>query len=142
MAAPESVNRLTTVRTTFSQRVARGRVRWMRPSRYDEIVDLDWQSKLVLLLVLPYTAVSVAVEARTIAASSPAVIIWALGLSALLGLVAWRLRSATPAAALTGAVITASLMLSMFATPYQPWRTGLLPVLAVLVLTSLATRFG
>jgi uncharacterized protein (TIGR00297 family) len=104
--------------------------------------SLAWESKLVLLLVLPWTAVSVAVAAREWFAQQPSVAAWSLGLSALLGLLAWGLRTATPAAALTGAVINASLMFSMIDPPFRPWRTGLIPLLAVLVLTSLATRFG
>lgn len=103
---------------------------------------LGWQSKLVLLLVVPYTAISVAVEARWWFAQQPAVPLWSIGLSAGLGMLAWGLRSATPAAALTGATINLSLMFSMFDVPFRPWRTGLLPVLVVLVLTSMATRFG
>jgi uncharacterized protein (TIGR00297 family) len=104
--------------------------------------NLDWQSRLVLLLVLPYTAISVFVHAREWWGNAPAVAIWSLGLSAVLGLAAWRLRTATPAAGLTGATITASLMFSMFVFPFTPLRSGLVPVLVVLVLTSLATRFG
>ena len=96
----------------------------------------------MLLLVLPYTAVSVLVHAREWWASAPVVAIWCLGLSVVLGLVAWKLRTATPAAALTGATITASLMFSMIVVPFHPLRTGLMPVLVVLVLTSVATRFG
>ena len=101
-----------------------------------------WQSKLVLLLVLPYTAVGVVVHALTWWTQAPAVALWALGLSGLLGLVAWKLHTATPMAAATGAVISASLMFSTFVFPYRPWNTALIPVLVVLVLTSLATRFG
>ena len=103
---------------------------------------LAWQSKVVLLLVLPYTAISVAVEARAWFTQQSAVALWAIGLSAGLGMLAWCLRSATPAAALTGAIINLSLMFSMFDVPFRPWRTGLIPVLVVLVLTSMATRFG
>lgn len=103
---------------------------------------LGWQSKLVLLLVLPWTAVSVVVQSRAWFQQEPAVAAWTLGVSGALGLLAWRLRSATPAGALTGAVINASLMFSMFDPPFRVWRSGLVPVLAVLVLTSLATRFG
>jgi uncharacterized protein (TIGR00297 family) len=113
--------------------------------RYDKNVtqlNRDWQSKLVLLLVVPYITISLVFQARLYSSNAPAVAIWALGLSALLGLVAWKLRTATPAAALTGAAITASLMFSTLVFPYQPWKTGLVPVLVVLVLTSLATRFG
>ncbi len=67
---------------------------------------------------------------------------WALGLSALLGLAAWKSRSGTPAAAATGALLCASMMFSTFVYPYEPWKTAIVPVLAVLVLTSLATRVG
>lgn len=103
---------------------------------------LGWQSKLVLLVVLPWTAVSVVVQAREWLTQDPAVAWWAIGVSAALGLAAWGLRSATPAAALTGAVINASLMFSMFDPPFRFWRTGLIPVFTVLILTSVATRFG
>lgn len=72
----------------------------------------------------------------------PAVAIWTLGLSALLGLVAYKARSGTPGASLAGAAITASLMFATVAFPYLPWKTALVPVLALLLLTSLATRAG
>jgi uncharacterized protein (TIGR00297 family) len=104
--------------------------------------NLDWQSKLVLLLVLPWTAVSASMQARQWWAQDPAVALWALGLSAVLGLLAWTLRTATPAAALTGAIINAGLMFSMLVWPFRPWNTGMVPVLVVLLLTSMATRFG
>jgi uncharacterized protein (TIGR00297 family) len=114
-------------------------------SDYDETMNrshLGWQSKMVLLVVLPYTAVSVVVQAREWFVQQPSVALWTLELSAVLGLLAWRLSTATPAAALTGAVINASLMFSMFNPPFRPWRTGFIPLLTVLVLTSFATRFG
>ena len=117
----------------------------LSPDRYDETVapsNLAWQSKLILLLVLPYTAVSVVVASREWVAQEPAIALWSLGLSAALGALAWGLRTATPAAALTGALINASLMFCLFDPPFKPWRSGFIPVLAVLVLTSLATRFG
>ena len=60
----------------------------------------------------------------------------------LLGLVTWRLRAATPAAALTGALITASLMFSTVVVPYAPWHTALIPTLAVSLLAFAATRAG
>ena len=102
----------------------------------------DWQSKLVLLLVLPYTAVGVVVHALTWWTQTPAVVLETLGLSGLLALVAWKLRTATPAAAATGAILTGSLMFSTYVYPYRPWNTALIPVLAVLLLTSFSTRFG
>ena len=104
--------------------------------------NLDWQSKLVLLLVLPWTTVSVYVQADTWGKHAPASAIWVLGLSTLLGLLAWTLRTATPEAAITGAMITAGLMFSTLVYPYHIGRTALAPVLVLLVLTSLATRFG
>ena len=104
--------------------------------------SLDWQSKLILLLVLPGTAVGVAYQARSDASTSPAALWWTLGLSVGLGLLAWLARAGTPAAAATGALLTASLMFSTAYVPFSPWRTALTPVLAFMVITSAATRFG
>ena len=110
--------------------------------------NLAWQSKLVLLLVLPVVAADVVLQShaslqvRTSWTLSLPVALWTLGLSFLLGLIAWKTHSATLLAAATGAAISASLIFSTASPPYQPWRTGLVPVLAVLVLTSLATRLG
>ena len=103
---------------------------------------LAWQSKLILGIVVAPIAVSVAWETYLWSMHEPRVAAWSLGLSALLGLIAWKSRSATPAAAATGALLSASMMFSTFVFPYEPWRTAIVPVLAVLVLTSLATRFG
>ncbi len=104
--------------------------------------SLEWQSKLILLLVLPCTAVSVAYQAQYCASTSPAALWWTLGLSAALGLLAWLARAGTPAAAATGALLTASLMFSTAGAPFSPWRTGLTPLLAFMVITLAATRFG
>ena len=104
--------------------------------------SLQWQSKLVLLLVLPAVGANLVLETRWWALNSPPLAIWTTGLSILLGLVALQMRSATPGAAAAGAVITASLMYSTAVVPYQPWQTAIVPIVAVLVLTSLATRLG
>ncbi len=103
---------------------------------------LVWQSKLVLLLVLPWVAADVVLETHWWAVNWAPLAIWTAGLCTLLGLVAFKMRSATPGAAAAGAVITASLMFSSAVVPYEPWRTAIVPVVAVLVLTSLATRLG
>jgi len=103
---------------------------------------LAWQSKTVLLAVLPFVAAHLVLETHWWAVNFSPLAIWSLGLSLLLGLIALRMRSATLAGAATGAAINASLMFSTAVVPYQPWRTALIPVLVVLVLTSLATRFG
>ena len=103
---------------------------------------LHWQSKLVLLLQLPLVSVDVLLEGHWWATQAPPVAIWTLGLSALLGLAAWKIRAATPGAAATGAVITASLMFASVTFPYRPWQTGLIPVLGVMALAAVTTRLG
>ena len=103
---------------------------------------LDWQSKLVLLLVMPFAGALVVLQTHWWAVNAASVAIWTLGLSVLLGLVVLKLRSATPGAAAAGAAIAATLMFSTVTFPYQPWHTALIPLMAVLVLTSLATRLG
>ena len=103
---------------------------------------LVWQSKLVLLVVLPFAAASVVLQTHWWATQSAPVALWTVGLSLLLSLVVLKLRAATPAAAFAGAAITASLIFSTATFPYQPWRTALMPVLAVFVLAYFATRLG
>jgi uncharacterized protein (TIGR00297 family) len=103
---------------------------------------LNWQSKLVLLAVLPFAGTEVVLDWNWWVSQGAPVAIWAIGLSVLLGLVTWRLRAATPAGALTGALITASLMFSTVVVPYQPWHTALIPILAVSMLAFIATRAG
>jgi len=96
----------------------------------------------VLLLVVPYAAASVVLQAHWWAQQMYPVAISAVGLSLLLGIVSLKLRAATPAAALTGAFITASIIFSTTIFPYLPWQTGFIPVLAVAVLTGVVTRIG
>lgn len=104
--------------------------------------DLAWQSKLVLLVVLPFVGADVLLAAFGWATQSVDVLIWTTVLSALLGLITWRMRAATPFAAATGALITASLMFSSVAMPYEPWHSALIPVLLVSLLAFAATRAG
>ena len=103
---------------------------------------LVWQSKLVLLVVMPFAGADVVLETHWWAAQAAPVAIWTVGLSVLLGLVTWKLRAATPWAAAAGTAITASLMFSTVAFPYEPWHTALMPVLAVAVLAFLSTVLG
>lgn len=105
-------------------------------------IKLSWQSKLVLLLVLPIVASGLVLQIQWWATQSLPLAIWTIGLSLLLALVTWKLRAAAPGAALTGAAITASLMFSTAIFPYQPWHTALAPVLAVAVLAFCTTRLG
>ncbi|MDR3754238.1 MAG: DUF92 domain-containing protein [Terracidiphilus sp.] len=103
---------------------------------------LTWQSKLVLLAVLPFAGTEVVLDCNWWASHAAPVAIWTIGISILLGLVTWRLRAATPAAALTGVLITASLMFSTVVVPYEPWHTALVPTLAVSLLAFVATLAG
>jgi uncharacterized protein (TIGR00297 family) len=104
--------------------------------------NLNWQSKLVLLLILPFAGADIVLETHWWVTQAAEVAVWTLGLSLLLGLVTWKLKAATPAAAFAGTAITASLMYSTVIFPYQPLRTALMPVLAVAVLAYAATRLG
>ncbi|WP_348261657.1 DUF92 domain-containing protein [Telmatobacter sp. DSM 110680] len=103
---------------------------------------LLWQSKTLLLLVFPFVGADVVLETHWWATQMPTVAIWTLSISILLGLVAWKLRSATAGAALAGTAITASLMFATVSFPYVPWKTALVPVIVLLVMTSLSTRLG
>jgi uncharacterized protein (TIGR00297 family) len=105
-------------------------------------LKLIWQSKTVLLLVMPFVGANVVLQTHWWAVQLMPVAIWTIGLSLLLGLVALQSSSATAGAAVAGAAITASLMFSTVTFPYQPWRTAVVPVIALLVLTSAATRMG
>lgn len=111
-------------------------------------IRLLWQSKLVLLLVLPFAGASVVLQAHWWAVNYRPAAIWTLGLSLLLGLVVLQLGATTLGGAFAGATITASLMFSTVTfTPgelfaYAPWHTALTPVLAVFVLADVATRLG
>ena len=96
----------------------------------------------MLLAVLPFTGTGVLLVCFGWATEFVAVVAWTAGLSALLGLITWRLRAATPMAAASGALITASLMFSTVEFPFEPWRTALIPVLAVSLLAFGATRAG
>jgi uncharacterized protein (TIGR00297 family) len=105
-------------------------------------IKLRWQSKVVLLAVLPFVGADLVLETRLWAEPPLTVAIWTLGISAVLGLVTWKLRAATLGAAAAGAAITASLMYSTVMSPYEPLRTALMPVVAVFLLAFGATRLG
>jgi len=105
---------------------------------------LYWQSKLVLLLVFPCLGADVVLKTQWWAVNLPSVPLWTV--SGLLGLVAWKLRAATPWAAAAGAAIAASVTYATLPDGdylrFAPWRTALVPMLLLLALTSLATRLG
>lgn len=103
---------------------------------------LAWQSKLVLLAVVPFVGTALLLESYSFLNQFPRAVTWTLGLSAVLGLVTWKVRAATPAAAATGTIITGTLMFSTTTSPYQPWHSALIPVLSVSLLAFAATRLG
>jgi len=105
-------------------------------------MKLVWQSKLVLLMVLPFVGASLVLQTHWWAVNSWPVAAWAVALSVLLGLVVLKLRAATPGAAVAGTAITACLMFSTANFPYEPWRTALVPVLTVSLLAWASTRLG
>ena len=114
----------------------------MTGSRED--ARLAWQSKAVLLIVVPWTITSVLLQAQWWMAHELSVAWQALGISALFGLIVWRMRAATVGGALTGAAITANLIFATAQLPYEwTWlHGGLMPLLAVFVLTYIATKIG
>ena len=105
---------------------------------------LYWQSKLVLLLVFPSLGADFVLKTQWWISNLPTVALLIVGLSALLGLVAWKLHAATPWAAVAGTVIAASITFSTLSNsdwrPLAPWRTALVPLVLLLMLTTLATR--
>ena len=111
-------------------------------------IKLIWQSKLVLLLVLPFAGASVVLQAHWWSVNYWPLVAWTLGISLFLGLVVLQLGATTPGGAFAGATITTSLMFSTaIFTPgerfaYAPWHTALIPVLAVFVLADISTRLG
>ncbi len=96
----------------------------------------------MLLLVLPAVGANLVLEIHWWARNSESQTIGILGICLILGLVAWKLRSATPSGAIAGAAITASLGYSTSIAGFYTWSSAIIPVVAVLLLTSLATRIG
>lgn len=105
-------------------------------------ISLPWQSKLVLIVVLPLVTIDAAIKCQWWAAQQGEVAIWAVSLSILLALITWKVRAATPAGAATGAVIACNLIFSTLVVPYEPWHTALTPVLAVSLLAFATTALG
>ncbi len=99
--------------------------------------SLHWQSRLILLLVIPVAGIWLVLALIRGYFMHAAGVLPALLLSSLLALTVFALRAATPAAALTGGLITACLAL---ATPGL--HTLVWPLLALFLLTFAATRFG
>jgi uncharacterized protein (TIGR00297 family) len=98
---------------------------------------LRWQSQLPLGLTIASATAIIALQFIAFSSDSPAIIVQGFALGAVLAFLTWKLRAATVAAALVGGLFAAAIYL---ATP--GWRTALWPLLALLLLTLAATRFG
>lgn len=105
--------------------------------------ELDWQSKLILLLVLPYAAACTAMETIWWAQQpTPVVALSVTGLSLLFAIFARRSHATTLPAAVTGMFITATTSYATLSFPYRPWRSLLVAIVAVAALSGIATRLG
>lgn len=97
-----------------------------------------WQSRFIVLLVFPIVALHVVFSTQL--PGKPH--LYALGISVFFALTVGILRAATPAAALLGGFLTASLIYST-STPSGHWfSSALAPLLVLFLLTFTATRFG
>ncbi|HUY80873.1 MAG TPA: DUF92 domain-containing protein [Acidobacteriaceae bacterium] len=105
--------------------------------RNQSVTPLRWQSQMLLALVIVPVTAAVAVEGIFFAPGSPWLPVRALGLGAVLPLMVWKSRAATPGAALCGGLYAATLLLVG-----PGWRTPFWPLFALLMLTLGATRFG
>lgn len=98
---------------------------------------LHWQSQAVLLALVPATAIWVTLAAGDAWNSGDPVLWQAAGISAALVFLVYLSRAATLGAAMTGGIFAAALYLQ---TPGL--HTALWPLLALLLLTFGATRYG
>lgn len=98
---------------------------------------LRWQSRSVLFITIAFASGGFCLQCARLFSDSPIAILLAIAFGALLAFITWKLRAATRAAALAGGIIAAMLYI---ATPGL--RTALWPLLALLLLTLFATRFG
>lgn len=98
---------------------------------------LRWQSRATLFLAVGLACASIVLQCVTFVPLAPARVLQAFALGALLAFFTFKWRAATLAASITGGLATAALYL---ATPGL--RTALWPLLALLLLTLAATRFG
>ncbi len=108
----------------------------MNMGRHQSAARLRWQSQLPLVLTIVIGATGIVFHCIALSAA-PAGIVQAFAFGALLALLTWKLRAAAPAGAALGGFCTAALYL---ATPGP--HTALWPLLALLLLTMVATRFG
>lgn len=106
-------------------------------ARTSQLRSLHWQSKLIMLLVLPVAGAFATVESMQRWLFFPSSVLTGWAIATLFALIVWLLRAATPAAALAGGLFAVVLYL------WTPgWHTILWPLLVLFLLTLAATRFG
>ncbi len=98
---------------------------------------IPWQSKLILLVILPVLAAHLVLDLGAGFARQPERAWAAVAIAAILGFLVFLARAATAAGAATGGLVAATLYLWI-----PGWRTALWPLAALLLLTLFATRFG
>jgi len=99
---------------------------------------LHWQSRIVLLLVLPTAGVwLVLLLLRPPVPSSPLAVSAGLAAGAALALLVWRAHAATAGGALTG-----GLLMGCFCLTTPGWHSSAWALLTMLALTLTATRVG
>jgi uncharacterized protein (TIGR00297 family) len=98
---------------------------------------LQWQSQLLLLIVVPACCIWIFLQATNEWMIHDPILLQMAGISIAFGLTVWVARAATGYAAATGAIITSCLYLRM-----PGWRSALIPLIVMLVLTLTATRIG
>ncbi|HEX5236704.1 MAG TPA: DUF92 domain-containing protein [Silvibacterium sp.] len=101
------------------------------------VTHLRWQSQIPLFLTAAVGATAIVFKCFDISATNLGEIEQAIGIGTSLAVLTWKVRAATLGAALTGGLCATALYL---ATP--GWWTALWPLLALLLLTLAATRYG
>lgn len=98
---------------------------------------IPWQSKTILLLILPVLAAHLVLDLGHELAQKPVTAWTGIWIAVIFGGVVFWLRAATGGGAATGALVAITLYL------WTPgWRTALWPLAALLAMTRFATRFG
>lgn len=105
-------------------------------------MKIDWQSRVVLLLVLPAAGADVVIQSGFWAEHDPHTALWGLGICAFFAVLVLLIRAGTPRAAATGFAVGASLIFSTAPIPFSPLHTALTPAFFVFAFAVLATRFG
>jgi uncharacterized protein (TIGR00297 family) len=100
-------------------------------------VATSWQSRAVLLAVIPACAIWALTQALLVWPGNHGEVLWALGISTVFALAVRLARAATTAGAATGGLLACCLYLFV---PGE--RTALWPMFAMLVLTLGASRVG